>query len=66
LREKNHDKVLLQELNALKGFEVTTVENKFGVYASTACVVTLNLSVNQLASGLLERDHPHQRKYASG
>lgn len=65
LKEKSHDEVLVHELNALKVFWVTTVESKFGIYSYIACVVTLNLSVNQLASGLLERDYPHQRKPAS-
>lgn len=67
LKEKNHDEVLVHELNSLKGFVVTTVERKFDIYSSVAVapVVTLNLPVNHLASGLLERDHPHQRKPAS-
>lgn len=62
---KKHGEVLVHELNSLKGFVVTTVERKFDIYSSVACVVTLNLPVNHLASGLLERDHPHQRKPAS-
>lgn len=57
--------MMVHELNALKGFGVMAVESKFGIYPSIACVVTLNLSLNHLASELLERDNPHQRTPAS-
>lgn len=62
LKEKSHDEGLVHELKALLGFGVTTTEMKFGIYSSISCVAALNLPINQLASGFLERDHPHERK----